>query len=256
MAVCRTEDQRRNVFTMKGRSDRRPVYLDFQLCMAVLLGKRLCLTECHPLERFDRLRRFESATNFAMTVSNGLNDVQRAENDDDARMVLVHVAQALLEQSVQLLKLLTDEQLQAPSRLSPGSTVGKHFRHVSWPNERGLPQTQRRMTASGLFWLVDRFCSFRPSERRYSAQYAHPRKATRCSCPGADYDKRSRDVPMESSTSAAIQQLQELSTAIREVAPKVAMRKQVDMEATTPTVVSLQSTFGREVSHRRSASHF
>jgi hypothetical protein len=67
-----------------------------------------------------------------MTAMTAPEEPARAQTDEEACMVLVHVAQALLQQSIALLELLDDAQLQAESSLSPGSTVGKHFRHVSW----------------------------------------------------------------------------------------------------------------------------
>jgi hypothetical protein len=52
---------------------------------------------------------------------------------------------------------------------------------------------------------------------------------------------------MESSTSSAILQLEELSETIREVAGQIPMRRRIELEATTPTIVSVETTFGREV---------
>ncbi|KIY69682.1 hypothetical protein CYLTODRAFT_222159 [Cylindrobasidium torrendii FP15055 ss-10] len=125
---------------------------------------------------------------------------------------LVAVSKILIEQALGVIDGLTsDEQLVASSRFLPGSTLGKHFRH-----------------ARDHFELL----------------------LTAISSPGPyefSYDTRSRNVPMESSRSAAKHAFLDTIRALDEKAHTVDFDTPVTLHAVTPHMQTFQSTYGREL---------
>lgn len=85
-----------------------------------------------------------------------------------------YAALALLEQAVTFIESIDDASYSRASRLLPGGTIGKHFRHI-----------------------VDHF----------AATLAPLRTPAQCECVVIDYDRRERNVPMETCRRTAVTEI-------------------------------------------------
>lgn len=157
----------------------------------------------------------------------------------DAAEPLFQVASILISQVISLLSetITTDAQLSYTSELIPGSTIGKHLRSVLFPSNA--------------------------RHRAGSADQDPPRhihdhfRLLLASLPGSSstlalsYDTRSRNLDSETSHPAALESFvslrQQLDSATR-AGRGVPSARKVLLEAVTPVVVELESTWGREVS--------
>ncbi|KII93637.1 hypothetical protein PLICRDRAFT_399866 [Plicaturopsis crispa FD-325 SS-3] len=126
---------------------------------------------------------------------------------------LLHVARTVLLQAVDLLGnvLTSDEQLTVPSQFLPGSTIGKHLRHAR----------------DHYTLLAD--CIASPPPHILS------------------YDVRIRNTPMETSLSAARQALKETIAQLEEVVPRSKLDEPVTLNAVTPYMQTMETSFGREL---------
>lgn len=142
---------------------------------------------------------------------------------EEARDAIVASLVQILEQPVAMLRegKVTDEQMRAESRLIPGSSLGKHLRHV---------HDHFRI-------LLDSLESHAQTDEM-----------------AMDYDKRMRVVPLETSVSDAVDEFQRTQSRIQSLLGGQAAAWQTDLDrhvrltATTPAEVDLGSTLGREVS--------
>ena len=66
-----------------------------------------------------------------------------------------------------------------------------------------------------------------------------------------NYDVRSRNTPMESSRQAAHEALKDAIAQLERVVPTAKLDEPLTLNAVTPYPQTLQSTFGREVSKKR-----
>lgn len=127
---------------------------------------------------------------------------------------LIAVAIASLQQCQDLLEasITSDAMLAHESRHLPGSTPGKHLRHIT---------DHYRLLLDGLAGGV------------------------------IDYDSRSdaqhRDVEMETSRAAAQQRLAQIRQRLMDEADHTSADRPLELQATTPRRVSMQTTFGREL---------
>src|SRR5688572_25558274 len=100
----------------------------------------------------------------------------RCCNGETVTCASASAAMALLEQAVGFIESIDDASYSQPSRLLPGGTIGKHFRHV-----------------------VDHF-----------AATLAPLRADAV----IEYDRRERDVPMESCRRTAVAQIRSVMDAL------------------------------------------
>jgi len=129
---------------------------------------------------------------------------------------LISVALKTLGQAQDLVvhTLTSDSQLTFQSQMIPNSTIGKHLRH-----------------AREHYKLLMDCVSSSP----------HPKQLELC------YDKRSRDVPMETSLIAAREAFEETKEWLERDAPQVDLEEPIILNAVTPFPQVLQTTFGREL---------
>ncbi|GAA5992264.1 hypothetical protein JCM11641_002725 [Rhodosporidiobolus odoratus] len=144
--------------------------------------------------------------------------------------VLYLVARHFLRQAVDLLRIVSnDDLLTQQSKLSPGSTVGKHLRH-----------------------LAD----------HYAALFASLEAAGAPTCPSSsspsstnralhlNYDNRKRNVAAENSHPAAVEQFERLLERLERLTESgkgIDPEREVRLEAVTPVRVEVGSTFAREL---------
>lgn len=130
---------------------------------------------------------------------------------------LYTVSSTLLSQCLDLLQGLSHAQLTAEARCLPGSTVGKHLRHMS-------DHYALLCTAS-------------------AAQSSHSDAQLEL-----NYDSRSRNVQHECSVDAAQIMIQEIKAKLRqECSRRLNKDTQVQLQAVTPFEVTTTSSWGREV---------
>ncbi|KDQ20549.1 hypothetical protein BOTBODRAFT_100738 [Botryobasidium botryosum FD-172 SS1] len=129
---------------------------------------------------------------------------------------LVDVALKTLGQAQDLVArtLTSDSQLTFQSELIPSSTIGKHLRH-----------------AREHYKLLMDCVSMSP----------RPKHLELC------YDKRSRDVPMETSLEAARHAFEETKKWLEHDALRVDLEEPITLNAVTPYPQVLQTTYGREL---------
>lgn len=147
---------------------------------------------------------------------------------EEARQTIVASLVQILEQPLAMLRdgTVGDQQMRAESRLIPGSTLGKHLRHV---------HDHYRV-------LLD---SIESSNRKSGDEAID-----------LDYDKRTRVVPLETSAKSALQEFESTIERIQRIFnPKqgqegswdVHLDKHVRLSATTPAEIELSSSLGREL---------
>lgn len=76
----------------------------------------------------------QTSLNHTLAGISSLRDLTTTSHEDSAH-ALLELAIALIDSAIDILDkhLMTDKQMQHESRLMPGGTPGKHFRHVSIP---------------------------------------------------------------------------------------------------------------------------
>jgi len=123
---------------------------------------------------------------------------------------LISVAIDLLHQGYTLLEttVVSDSTLSASSNLLPGSSVGKHLRHI-----------------------VDHYRLLLDAVERDDL---------------IDYDSRGRNVPMETDHSIALQRLKSIAVRLDKVR-QVDADKRMRLSAMTPNRHQFDTTFGREL---------
>ncbi|KAI0651596.1 hypothetical protein C8Q79DRAFT_934125 [Trametes meyenii] len=147
------------------------------------------------------------STVIASSEQNGIPD------EAASRARLLEVSTVILRQAVELLEggLGHDEQLTTHSNYIPGSTIGKHLRHAR----------------DHFVLLLEAVTTPLPHV--------------------LNYDKRARNVPMESSREAAICALNAAIAQLKDVVPTTRLAEPITLHAVTPYPQVLDSTFGREL---------
>ncbi|GAA6021880.1 hypothetical protein JCM10207_004530 [Rhodosporidiobolus poonsookiae] len=176
--------------------------------------------------------------------------------------VLYLVAQVFLRQALDLLhsSVRTDDQLAATSRLSPGSSVGKHLRHLADHYKALLDALEGSATPSAPSSSSASTSSDpRPPPSSSSAGTAsgaadssHPPPSSASSAAPItlDYDNRSRNVLAEHSHAAAVKQFEDLSARLERLMRKgtaIEAEREVRLTATTPVRVEVKTSFAREL---------
>ncbi|KAM0747898.1 hypothetical protein T439DRAFT_328562 [Meredithblackwellia eburnea MCA 4105] len=147
------------------------------------------------------------------------------EGYSDSSRALYQVAQILLQQVVDLLNttITKDCELSHPSTLIPGSTIGKHLRHVN----------------DHFRLLLD---SLRSSS---SSSTSGGEQLLEC-----NYDIRTRNIASETSHAASLESFRHLLRRLeRETGEgrNVRPERKVRLEAVTPVRVLLDSSWAREL---------
>ncbi|GAA6043743.1 hypothetical protein JCM8097_000507 [Rhodosporidiobolus ruineniae] len=161
--------------------------------------------------------------------------------------VLYLVAQHFLAQAEQLLleTVTSDELLSTTSKLSPGSSVGKHLRHLADHYK-------------ALFDALEGADSTRSSSSSptSSPPAPPPTASPTASSPSTlsplrlDYDQRTRNVAAEHSHAAALAQFRQLRQRLDRLTGQgkdVDPDREVRLEATTPVRVEVKTSFAREL---------
>lgn len=65
--------------------------------------------------------------------------------------------------------------------------------------------------------------------------------------PSLSYDTRTRNTPMESSRTSAVEALQSCILHLEEIVPKIRKDARIKLHAVTPFEQVFETTFGREV---------
>ncbi|GAA5864020.1 hypothetical protein JCM8547_005310 [Rhodosporidiobolus lusitaniae] len=141
--------------------------------------------------------------------------------------VLYLVALHFIDQASALLKTVNEEQLTATSRLSPGSSIGKHLRHIV---DHYTPLLDA-LEASSL-----------PSSPSTSPT-SHPTLRV-------NYDRRTRNGAAETSLTAARAQFETLRMRLARCTGEgkgVDPERAVRLEAVTPVKVEVGTTVAREL---------
>lgn len=180
-------------------------------------------------------------------MSGGLDtsrSIERTASDpSNTSEVLYHVACHFLDQLESFLRhcVTTDEQLSHVSQLSPGSTVGKHIRHLVDHYRLLLDGLVQAGAAAGASSSDD----LNVDDGRLIAEQAAPLAPLR-----VNYDIRLRNGDVESDHAACLDSLRQLKARLsretgrgRAVDPERAVR----LTATTPVEVQVSTTFAREL---------
>ncbi|BGP45575.1 hypothetical protein JCM10450v2_001394 [Rhodotorula kratochvilovae] len=151
---------------------------------------------------------------------------------EDPTEVLYLVARHYIDQFLQLLRtaVTTDEQLSHASKLSSGSTIGKHARHLA---------DHYRL----LFDSVARAAT--PSPASPAARDAPPPAPIH-----VNYDQRTRNLAAETSHAACVEaftHLREQLVAVTGEGKGIDPERVVRLHATTPIEVEVGSSFAREL---------
>ncbi|KAI5479712.1 hypothetical protein MNV49_002973 [Pseudohyphozyma bogoriensis] len=135
----------------------------------------------------------------------------------DASEALYHIAVHYIQQTLDLLTstVTEDEHLSFSSNLIPGSTIGKHLRH-----------------------LHQHFLLLLSSLPSSSSAPTEPLSLS--------YDVRSRNLASETSHAAAVASFEDLKERLAE-GRNVPSGLSVKLEAVTPVVVQVESSWAREV---------
>ncbi|GAA5962144.1 hypothetical protein JCM21900_006981 [Sporobolomyces salmonicolor] len=155
-------------------------------------------------------------------ASQALVDAVGSATNPSEQLYLVAIH--YLSQVIELLRttVTTDEQLQHPSKLSSGSTIGKHLRH-----------------------LHDHYRLLLDSLSSAAAAAAPSSAALR-----VNYDVRQRDGSAESSHAAALESFEALRARLERETDQgraVDPARPVRLEAVTPVVVEVGTTWAREL---------
>lgn len=148
---------------------------------------------------------------------------------------LAYTCTAVLQQAVDLVSnvLTEDAQMDFPSRVLPGSTIGKHLRHAR-DYFNLLLEVRLLCFHCRLYMESDDIsqCLFRPKPYILN------------------YDVRMRNVPMETSRSSALSALQETVDHLRQLASSdsILLDDPITMDAVTPYPQTMHTSVGREVS--------
>ncbi|EGN92069.1 hypothetical protein SERLA73DRAFT_191646 [Serpula lacrymans var. lacrymans S7.3] len=137
-----------------------------------------------------------------------------SDNGEDSPLSqLLFVSTTVLQQAVDLVEnvLTTDDQLTTQSKFLPGSTIGRHLRHAR----------------DHFVLLVD--CIAEPEPHILS------------------YDTRSRNTPMETSLGSARDSLKDAISRLEDIVPKTSLEQPMTLNAVTPFMQTLETTFGREL---------
>ncbi|KAE8254700.1 hypothetical protein A4X13_0g3316 [Tilletia indica] len=158
----------------------------------------------------------------------------------EAEQAILESALEVIAQPLPLLRsgTLGDDALAFKSKVIPGSTAGKHLRHVhshfeilidAMPDPAQLDSEQRQQSGT-----------------RNQATTSEEDDLL----PVVDYDRRSRDLKMESSNSVAIAEYLGLMERFRRKMAGSGGRlfdRELKVRATTPVVQEFRTTFGREI---------
>ncbi|GAA5864763.1 hypothetical protein JCM3774_006066 [Rhodotorula dairenensis] len=155
--------------------------------------------------------------------------------------VLYHVACHFLDQLESFLRtcVTTDEQLSHVSQLSPGSTVGKHIRHLI-DHYRLLLDGLRQAGAASAGPTPEQ-----DDEERLLLERVAPLPPLR-----VNYDIRLRNGDVESDHAACLDSVRQLKARLsRETGRGHAVdpERAVRLTATTPVEVQVSTTFAREL---------
>ncbi|BGP18927.1 hypothetical protein JCM10213_005487 [Rhodosporidiobolus nylandii] len=156
--------------------------------------------------------------------------------------VLAAVARHFLSQALALLQetATSDELLSHPSKLSPGSTVGKHLRHLADHYAALFQAVEGATAASGA-------SPTSPSHPSSSRANESPLRLS--------YDNRARNVAAETSHAAAVRQFEDLQERLERLVGgakadgrgRIGAEREIRLEAVTPVKVEVGTTFAREL---------
>jgi len=159
----------------------------------------------------------------------------------EAEQAILDSALEVIAQPLPLLRsgTLNDRALAYKSKAIPGSSAGKHLRHVHSHFEiliEAMPDPEQ---------LRDPPRTSRPSLSTSAADASDDDDLA-----AVDYDRRSRDLKMESSSSVAIAEYEALMERLRRKLSNSNGRlfnRELKVRATTPVVQEFRTTFGREI---------
>lgn len=158
------------------------------------------------------------------------NTLDERDPEPTAMKHLMDVARTTLEQAIDLVEthLTTNEQLSADSKYLPGSTIG-WFGHIP-----GLIQKNNSLSGKHLRHARDHFmllidCMVAAKPHILS------------------YDVRIRNVPMETSLDEARSAMRTALENLETIVSKVRLDEPITINAVTPHMQILETTFGREV---------
>lgn len=171
------------------------------------------------------------------TSTNNQNGSHDGVDESLALDRLLEVSTVVLRQAIELVEnsLSSDEQLSAPSKYIPGSTIGKHLFYTRFLllNPRAsvhgtsIPGKHLRHARDHFVLLLDSVSSPAPHT--------------------LNYDIRLRNTPMETVRKAALDSFKEAISRLEEIVPNVALDEPITLHAVTPFPQVVQTTFGREV---------
>ncbi|KZV77563.1 hypothetical protein PENSPDRAFT_621082 [Peniophora sp. CONT] len=138
---------------------------------------------------------------------------ERAPAETKELEQLLDVGNKIIDQALDLIdnSLTSDEQLAFSSKFLPGSTIGKHLRHAR-----------------------DHFALL------FDCVAAPPPY-------NLNYDKRSRNTPMETGRAAAREALEDTKQQMANLIPRMQLNAPLTLNAVTPYEQTFQSTVGREL---------
>ncbi|KAK0566064.1 hypothetical protein OC861_003426 [Tilletia horrida] len=167
----------------------------------------------------------------------------------EAEQAILESALEVISQPLPLLRsgTLTDKALAFKSKVIPGSSAGKHLRHVHSHFEMlvdVMPDLEQLLASK-----ADH--GGREAQGRSGSSGSHVESGSGDGdLPVVDYDRRSRNLEMESSSKVAISQYETLMGRLRQKLGGSNGRlfdAELKVRATTPVVQEFRTTFGREI---------
>ena len=173
--------------------------------------------------QMERAQQSDEASTSSVSVN------VEARSREEARQTIVASLVQILDQPLAMLRdgTVGDEQMRAESRLIPGSSLGKHLRHVHDHYRVLLDSIESSSKQKGANQQID-----------------------------LDYDKRSRVVPLETSAKSALQEFESTIDRIQRILGEnqgksssrdVHLDRPIRLSATTPIEIELGSSLGREM---------
>lgn len=150
---------------------------------------------------------------------------------------LLEVSSVVLRQAIDLVQnsLTSDEQLSAPSKYIPGSTIGRPIPPTKLLSiDIGSPLLEYSLTGKHLRHARDHFVLLVDS-------MSSPAPRT------LNYDIRLRNTPMETGRKAALQALRDTIAQLEKLMPNVGLDEPITLHAVTPFPQIVHTSFGREV---------